>query len=93
MTDGCCGALADFEPGCRHHPTAPESPFPQLLVSRAAEGGRRTVGGLRWMEPRGGEREKRAPAPAELGPLLAARSGIELDAAALSRLARAGQGR
>lgn len=82
--------LADFEPGCRHHQTSPDSHFTRKpIVTRATETGRQTLSGLRWIETRGGEREEREFAPAELGPLLSARFGIELDPSALARLARA----
>jgi N-hydroxyarylamine O-acetyltransferase len=83
-------ALADFAAACRYHQTSSESHFTRnTVVSLPTEKGRVTLRGLRLIETVGDEREERDLGTDELAPVLAIRFGIELDDAALARLARA----
>lgn len=79
--------LSDFAPGNIHHQTAPTSHFTSGWVcSRRTDVGRVTLRGRRLIETDGGRRQEREVADVELGPLLAQRFGIALDAHSLQRL-------
>lgn len=53
-------AYADYAEMCRYHQTSPESPFTrQRLVTLATPDGRVTLGGMKFVETRGGTRHER----------------------------------
>jgi N-hydroxyarylamine O-acetyltransferase len=80
-------ALADFEPGCTHHQTSPDSHFTQGTVcSLRTPDGRITLSGTTLIETIGGERRTTDVEANDIGPILADRFGIALPADDLAKL-------
>jgi len=79
--------LQDFQPGCTHHQTSPDSHFPKRTVcSLRTPRGRVTVSELSLTETEDGIKTTDDVPAGELGRLLADRFGVLLDAAAVEKL-------
>ncbi len=69
--------LVDFEPGCRHHQTSPDSPFTRNTVcTRPTDAGRVTLRGLGLIDTVGSERSESPVRSDELQRVLADRFGV-----------------
>jgi N-hydroxyarylamine O-acetyltransferase len=79
--------LQDFQPGCTHHQTSPDSHFTKRTVcSLRTPRGRVTVSELTITETEDGIKTIGNVPAGELGQVLADRFGVLLDAAAIERL-------
>jgi len=79
--------LQDFQPGCTHHQTSPDSHFPKRTVcSLRTARGRVTVSELTLTETTDGTKTINEVPAGELGRLLDHRFGVVLDAAAIEKL-------
>ena len=79
--------LQDFQPGCTHHQTSPESHFPKRTVcSLRTPRGRVTVSELSLTETEDGIKTTDDVPAGELARVLADRFGVLLDAAAIEKL-------
>jgi N-hydroxyarylamine O-acetyltransferase len=79
--------LQDFQPGCTHHQTSPDSHFLKRTVcSLRTPRGRVTVSELSLTETEDGIKTTDDVPAGELGRLLADRFGVLLDAAAVEKL-------
>jgi N-hydroxyarylamine O-acetyltransferase len=79
--------LSDFEPGCRHHQSSPDSPFTHASICtiRTPEG-RATLAGSRLIETTHAGQHERELDRAGFTDVLATRFGIELGDAEIAQL-------